>query len=461
MKLMIFFLIFVLIINCKHEKNKTEPDLSFHNIKARKELKAVLLFNSTDYYFDKGYPIGFQLYLLKDYCRSIDVKLTIITKDNYKEGFEYLVSKKADLLAYNNIPTQLGKTFFKYTNPHSQSRLVLIQRKDSLSKNLKYLPKINNIKKLSNKTIYLSAYSPIIEYAEEFIRKNHLNTKIIIDKDNTSENLIEMVSNKEIDYTVCEEKIGKPNMNLFTNIDYSFKIYDTVPFCWTTLKESYSLINSINLWLNNYKKTFEYKRTYTIFYNTLHITEKLEQKKEYNKNRKISKYDKTIKMVSHRYKWDWRLYAALIYQESKFKENLIGDGGSFGLLQLMPSVCLKYRISTKSKPEEQIIKGAKYIKYLENLFSDSVKDKEQLSKFILASYNAGHNHIFDAIELTKKYGKNPTLWDDNVENYLKLKSKPKYFNDPVVKYGYYRGAFTSNFVREVWERYNHYKNFTN
>ena len=51
-----------------------------------------------------------------------------------------------------------------------------------------------------------------------------------------------------------------------------------------------------------------------------------------------------------------------------------------------------------------------------------VPDKQERIKFILASYNAGLGHIFDAIALADKYGKNKTVWTDNVENYILLKS---------------------------------------
>ncbi len=79
-------------------------------------------------------------------------------------------------------------------------------------------------------------------------------------------------------------------------------------------------------------------------------------------------------------------------------------------------------------------------------------------KFILASYNAGIAHVFDARRLAEKYEKNPNVWANNVDYYLLNKSKPKYYRDSVVKYGYCRGEESYNFVNEILERYEHYKN---
>jgi len=60
--------------------------------------------------------------------------------------------------------------------------------------------------------------------------------------------------------------------------------------------------------------------------------------------------------------------------------------------------------------------------------------------------------------LAEKYGKNPNIWDNNVDEYMLLKSDPKYYNDSVVKYGYCRGELTYRYVKEVLEVYEHYIN---
>ena len=79
-------------------------------------------------------------------------------------------------------------------------------------------------------------------------------------------------------------------------------------------------------------------------------------------------------------------------------------------------------------------------------------DPEEKIKFILASYNAGIGHVFDAMALAEKYGKNKYVWEDNVETYILLKSHEEYFNDPVCKNGYFRGRETYNFVKDILGR---------
>jgi membrane-bound lytic murein transglycosylase F len=58
--------------------------------------------------------------------------------------------------------------------------------------------------------------------------------------------------------------------------------------------------------------------------------------------------------------------------------------------------------------------------------------------------------------LAKKYGKNPHIWFNHVETYLLKKNDPDYYRDPVVKYGFFRGAETVRYVQNVLDTYEKY-----
>jgi membrane-bound lytic murein transglycosylase F len=85
-----------------------------------------------------------------------------------------------------------------------------------------------------------------------------------------------------------------------------------------------------------------------------------------------------------------------------------------------------------------------------------VDNPNERIKFVLAAYNSGQGHIFDAIALAKKYNANTEVWNDNVEKYLLLKSEHKYYNDDVCKLGYFNANQTIRFVRDVLRTYNEY-----
>lgn len=170
----------------------------------------------------------------------------------------------------------------------------------------------------------------------------------------------------------------------------------------------------------------------------------------------ISKYDRYFQMYSGTAKMDWRLIAAQCYQESCFDPNAKSWAGACGLMQIMPSTAdhLGLPMSMVHEPEANIAAAAKYMAELQQHFSD-IGDPGQRILFALAAYNGGMHHIRDAMTLTRKNGGNPTNWGAVKEYVLKL-SQPTYYNDPSVKYGYMRGAETTNYVDKIRSRWGEY-----
>ncbi len=171
---------------------------------------------------------------------------------------------------------------------------------------------------------------------------------------------------------------------------------------------------------------------------------------------RLSEYDESFKKFAKVIDWDWRLLAALAFQESKFDPKAQSWAGANGIMQLMPETALKYGVDSLSSPQEHIKAGAMYIKWLEEQWKDKIPDPEERKKFVMASYNVGIGHVFDARRLAAKFNRNPNHWED-VAFYLKNKANPRYYNDAVVYYGYCRGDEPVNFVKEIFERYRHYR----
>ena len=148
----------------------------------------------------------------------------------------------------------------------------------------------------------------------------------------------------------------------------------------------------------------------------------------------------------------------MIYQESEFKPNVESWVGAYGLMQMMPHTFEKYGLDTTATPKQQIFAGTKYLRYLEKQFPPEVSDSTELIKFTLAAYNSGIGHILDARRLAKKYGKDENKWTNHVDHFVLNLSDPFYYHDTVVYYGYLRGEETYNFVNEIIDRYEDYKN---
>jgi membrane-bound lytic murein transglycosylase F len=172
---------------------------------------------------------------------------------------------------------------------------------------------------------------------------------------------------------------------------------------------------------------------------------------------KISPYDELIKKECERLGWDWRLLAAVIYQESRFINNDESWAGARGLMQLMPETAEKFGAKNPDDPKQNIKAGVGYLKYLDNYWSREISDPAERLKFVLASYNVGLSHIIDARKLTEKYKRSPSVWNDNVEYYLLKKSDPVYYRDPLAPAGYCKCEEPVNYVKNVLETFEEYK----
>jgi len=182
------------------------------------------------------------------------------------------------------------------------------------------------------------------------------------------------------------------------------------------------------------------------------------------KEGKISPFDEIIKNEAKALKMDWLMLAALIYQESKFDPKAKSWAGALGLTQVLPSTAKDLGIHNPNHlylPEVSIKTGATYLQQLIDFWQPILNDSTEAVNFALASYNTGKGHVMDARRLAIKYGKNENVWYDNVEPMLLKKSNPKYFNDPVVKYGYCIGKEPVQYVTNINAYYETFKNYIN
>ena len=169
----------------------------------------------------------------------------------------------------------------------------------------------------------------------------------------------------------------------------------------------------------------------------------------------ISTYDALFKQAAHYTGWDWRLVAAQCYQESGFDPNAVSWAGAKGLMQIMPATATHLGLSADRvfSPTDNVTAAARYVRQLQGRFHD-IPAAERY-KFVLASYNGGQGHVQDARALARKYGRNPNKWEE-VGFYIRHLSQPRFYRDPVVRYGYMIGEETYNYVESIVSRWRLY-----
>jgi len=425
------------------------------------KLIAITDFNSTNYFIYRGQPMGYQFELLQDLADHLNIHLEVVVSNDLEETFNCLRMGDCDLIAMNLTVTRERRKKFDFTVPHSQTRQVLVQRKpdgwEKMTRNQIERNLIRNQLQLGDKKVYVqqnSAYYVRMLNLEEEIGEN-IN---IIDVPEEAETLIMLVADGEIDYTVCDENVALVNQTYYANLDVQTAVSFPQNLAWAVNSGADDLRKEINKWLTEYRKSTRYAVIYNKYFKNRRSASIVKSDLFTLSSGKISIFDDQIKKYSKEIGWDWRLLASLIYQESRFDPKARSWAGANGLMQLMPSTARRFGVTTSSPAKEQIRAGTEFIEWLDKRFEEDVPDPEERIKFILAAYNVGPGHIFDAITLTRKNNMDPTLWHGNVEEFLLKKADPKYYRDPDVKYGYARGRETYNFVYQVLDRYEHYKN---
>ncbi len=423
-------------------------------------LRVVTDFNSTSYFIYRGQPMGYQYEMLQELANHLGVRLEVRVNNNLEEKFTMLEKGEIDLIAVNLAVTKKRRERLAFTVPHTQTRQVLVQKKpddwQKLAGSAIEDSLIRNQLDLANKTIYVQKNS---SYAR---RLRNLSDEIgdsinVVELDESDEQLIERVARGEIDYTVCDEITAQVGELYYNNIDIATPVSFYQNLAWALNKDAIDLKQTIDSWLTDFKQKRKYALITRKYFQNKRSAEIVASDYYANVSGKISPYDALIKEFSEEIGWDWRLVASLIFQESRFNPHAKSWAGAYGLMQLMPTTGQSFGVSPSSPLKMQIRAGLMYLQWLDERFA-YIKDPEERKKFILGAYNIGLGHIIDARSLAAKNKKDPNIWDDNVAEYLLLKSDPTFYNDPVVKYGYCRGTETYQYVADVMERYGHYKN---
>jgi len=432
-----------------------QPVLGLKHIKLRGKLRVSTDYNSTNYFIYKGRAMGFQYELLSALAKHLDVKLEISVENDLKSAFSTLENGNFDLIGMNLAITQERQNRFNFTLPHSQSKQVLIQRKASKNDSM---PIIRNQLELGGKKIHVQQATSFAERLKNLSKE--IGHPIDIEMVNRIEveELIEMVAKGEIDYTIADQNVANVNQNYYSNIDVKTEISFPQNMAWALRNGSDELTKEINRWMMDFKNSAQYNQIYRKYFLSSRIQRRHSSEYFTLKSGKISKYDELIKKNAKLIDWDWRLLSALISQESHFDPEAKSWVGAFGLMQLMPETAYRYNVDEDSNPAENVKAGVKHLKYLNRRLDKILNDKTDKLKFLLASYNVGLGHILDARRLAKKNGQNPDQWKGSVDYYLLNKSKPEFYKDPVVKYGYCRGKEPYNYVRSILSMYDHYQN---
>lgn len=171
---------------------------------------------------------------------------------------------------------------------------------------------------------------------------------------------------------------------------------------------------------------------------------------------RLSPFDHVIKRHAAAHGFDWRLIAAIIFEESRFRPNSRSPKGAFGLMQvreIAAEAVGEYRFKL---PEDNIRTGVRYLAQLEQTFGDiRSRDRRQI---VLAAYNMGPGHVADARALARRLGYDPQLWEGGLREVLPFLEEQRYYD--TLPLGYAQGRNVVRYVDLVLHRFRHYQRMT-
>lgn len=222
---------------------------------------------------------------------------------------------------------------------------------------------------------------------------------------------------------------------------------------WAIRPEYTNGINILDSWLDEYTSTDAYEDRRDLFLLRYSPSRRASSSR---KTPVLSPYDELMKAYSKEIGWDWRLLAAVIYQESKFHIEARSHRGAAGLMQMRPQTATRFGAGNLLDPEESIKAGAAFLSLLKKNFRDKAADEDELRKFTLAAYNAGEGRITDCINFADYLGKDSSHWDEIVSVIPQMRDSTILQID-TVKHGIFNGYETIGYVDNVMALYEDFK----
>ena len=419
--------------------DKKTESASLTRIIERGYINVGTVFGPTNYYSTAEGFAGFEYELAKKYADSLNVKLNIVQSYTLDELFIKLNTGEVDLLAAGLSKTDKRLRRFRFAPVYETITQKLVYKQGKL--------RPRKIEDLTGNLMVTSG-SSYVENLEK-IKRQHPQLTWLETADFDSEELLTKVLNEEIDYTIIDSNNLAINRSYYPEISIGFSINKPESLAWMVSHNSHDdILSSLVEFFGSvhqdgtilaldekyygHIEEFNYVETRTFIRAVANTLPKYQPLFE--------KYAQDL---------DWRLLAAISYQESHWKPTAKSYTGVRGMMMLTLATAKQMGIDSRLDTEQSIRGGAKYFKRMIAMMPERIPTPDRIW-FALASYNIGFGHLNDARIITQQQGGDPDRWLD-VKTRLPLLHQKKYYKN--TKYGYARGEEPVNYVDNIRRYY--------
>ena len=398
--------------------------------------------NPTSYYEGPDGPAGLEYDLAKLFADELGVKLKVVIPDNLTNLLDGIKNGSAHIAAAGLTITEERKKEIRFSPGYQEITEQLIYNTSHRR------PK--NLSDIGENTLEVVANSSHNEHLIK-LKKEIKNLQWKQNHKLVSAELLQLVSDGIIDYTIADSNEVLLNKRFLLNISSAFDIGTPQTLAWALQKSN---DNSLRLatvkFFEKIKANGELnqliERSYGHVKNFDYVGTILFKR---HIALRLPKYIDTFKTYADLHDLDWRLLAAMSYQESHWDPSAISPTGVRGIMMLTHPTAKQMGIKDRLSIEGSIEGGSKYLARMLQRINEEVTspDREWMA---LAAYNVGFSHLKDAQKITRQRGKDSNKWSD-VKHSLPLLAQRKWYKN--TKHGYARGYEPVQYVENIRSYY--------
>jgi membrane-bound lytic murein transglycosylase F len=370
--------------------------------------------------------MGFEYDLAKAFADFLGVELKVNVSESWDELLPSLDKGAGEVVAASMtiIPSRLK--FVDFSKEYLLVKQMVITHKKNT--------KIKSIKDLEGRAVHVRKGTSYEERLRT-LKQGGLDIRIKAHRDVLTEELIEAVAEGEIEVTIADSNVALLNRRYYPDIRIAFPITKPQSIGWAVKRGESALLEKINEFFEAIQEDGTLKDIYNRYFARAETFDLLDIQRFHERiETRLPMYEKAIKQAAELYGFDWRLVAALIYQESQFSPWAKSFSGVRGLMQLTLPTAREMGVNNRLNPKESIMGGTRYLRQLHNLYDRAPEPDRTL--IALAAYNVGKGHVLDARRLASKIKLDPNKWS-SLANTLPLLRQRKYYKNS--RFGYCRG----------------------
>ena len=423
-------LLYLLLSTC------SPPDDQLQQVKASGVLRIATVNSPTTYYIGAAGPLGFEYELAKGFAESLGAKLQVIVASSPAEAIQMVREGRVQITAAGLSVTAERQKTVRFARSMRKVVPQLVYRMGQ--------SRPNNLGDLEG-NIRVQRGSIGAELLHEAKKKYPSLTWEETD-DQETEELLYQVANDQLGYTIANSDIISINQRYYPKLRVAFAASKAQDLAWAfKLGKDSSLFNAANSYLDVYSGV-ELARLRDRYFGHIDQVNYMGAVTLASMvQTRLTRYRKAFETAAAKYKIDWRLLAAMGYQESHWDEDAVSPTGVKGLMMLTLDTAYFLNVRDREDPVQSIFGGARYFSQLLAQLPEDIKEPDR-TWMGLAAYNIGIGHVFDARNLTKGLGGNPNHWLD-VRNSLPLLTQERWYTR--TKHGYARGYETVAYVGNV------------